>query len=263
MQRALIAGLLVVVSTSLVGTWVVLRGMTFFGDALAHGVLPGVALAYVLGVNTTIGAVIAAATMMAGVSLLKQRSPLPEETSIGVLFVGFLAVAIVIMSTDRPDYVGDLNRFLFGSVTGLRDSDIIRQAIAGAITVTGIVVFYRAFLVMTFSETKAQLLGLRPKLAHAVLLGLLGLSIVSSFQTVGNLLVFAFLVAPPAAAALVVRRVPLIMATSVFLGSISVVLGLLISYHYESAAGATMALVAVGLFFVLLVASPAKKPRAL
>ncbi len=261
MQRALIAGLLVVISTSLVGTWVVLRGMTFFGDALAHGVLPGVALAFVFGVNTTLGAVLAAAAMMGAVSFLKYRSPLPEETSIGVLFVGFLAVAIVIMSADRPDYVGDLNRFLFGSVTGLQNGDLVRQAIAAAVTVLGVIVFYRAFLVMTFSETKARLLGLRPKLAHVVLLALLGLSIVSSFQTVGNLLVFAFLVAPPAAAALVVRRVPLIMATSVLLGSISVVVGLLISFHYESAAGATMALVAVALFFVMLMVSPATKPR--
>ncbi len=261
MQRALIAGLLVVISTSLVGTWVVLRGMTFFGDALAHGVLPGVALAYVFGVSTTLGAILAAAAMMAAVSFLKHRSPLPEETSIGVLFVGFLAVAIVIMSSDRPDYVGDLNRFLFGSVTGLRNADIVRQAVAATVTVVGVVVFYRAFLVMTFSETKARLLGLRPNLAHGVLLGLLGLSIVSSFQTVGNLLVFAFLVAPPAAAALVVRRVPVIMATSVLIGSVSVVLGLLISYHRETAAGATMALVAVTLFFVLLVISPATRPR--
>ncbi len=261
MQRALIAGLLVVISTSLVGTWVVLRGMTFFGDALAHGVLPGVALAFVFGVNTTLGAVLAAAAMMGAVSFLKYRSPLPEETSIGVLFVGFLAVAIVIMSADRPDYVGDLNRFLFGSVTGLQNGDLVRQAIAAAVTVVGVIIFYRAFLVMTFSETKARLLGLRPKVAHVVLLALLGLSIVSSFQTVGNLLVFAFLVAPPAAAALVVRRVPLIMATSVLLGSVSVVVGLLISFHYESAAGATMALVAVALFFVMLMVSPAAKPR--
>lgn len=261
MQRALIAGLLVVVSTSLVGTWVVLRGMTFFGDALAHGVLPGVALAYVFGVNTTIGAAVAGAAMMAGVSLLKYRSPLPEETSIGVLFVGFLAVAVVVMSSDRPDYVGDLNRFLFGSIVGLRTADLWRQAATACVTVIGVVVFYRSFLALTFSETKAQLLGLRPKLAHGVLLGLLALSIVSSFQTVGNLLVFAFLVAPPAAAALVVRRVPLIMATSVFLGAVSVVVGLLVSYHYESAAGATMALVAVALFFVLLLFSPRSKPR--
>ncbi len=261
MQRALVAGLLVVISTSLVGTWVVLRGMTFFGDALAHGVLPGVALAFVLGLNTTLGAVVAAGAMMLGVSVLKARSPLPEETSIGVLFVGFLAVAVVVMSSDRPDYVGDLNRFLFGSVTGLRNEDLVRQGLAGLVTVVGSIVFYRAFLVMTFSETKAQLLGLRPRLAHGALLALLGLSIVSSFQTVGNLLVFAFLVAPPAAAALIVRRVPLIMATSILIGALSVVIGLLVSFHYESAAGATMALVAVGFFVVLLGLRPAVRPR--
>lgn len=253
MQRALIAGLLVVVSTSLVGTWVVLRGMTFFGDALAHGVLPGIAIAYVLGLNTTLGAVVAAAVMMVGISALKQYSPLPEETSIGVLFVGFLALAVVVVNSSSAANVGDLNRFLFGTITGLRNGDIYRQLAAAAATVIGVVVFYRAFLVMTFSETKAELLGLRPKLAHGVLLALLGLSIVSSFQTVGNLLVFAFLVAPPAAASLVVRRVPLIMAVSILFGSASVLIGSLVSFHDGSAAaGATMALVAVCFFFLAL-----------
>lgn len=262
MQRALIAGLLVVISTSLVGTWVVLRGMSFLGDALAHGVLPGVAIAYVLGVDTTLGAVLAAIVMMLGLQLLEHRSPLPEETSIGVLFVGFLAAAVVVMSSDRANYIGDLNRFLFGSVVGLQTSDLVRQAVAAVLAVIGVTVFYRPFLVMTFSRTKATLLGLRPRLAHAVLLGLLGMSIVSSFQTVGNLLVFAFLIAPPAAAALVVTRVPMIMLTSLLIGAFSVVLGLLLSYHYATAAGATMALVAVGVFFVLLLARPPKRPRA-
>lgn len=255
MQRSLIAGLLVVISTSLVGTWVVLRGMSFFGDALAHGVLPGIVLAYVLGVNTTIGAIIAAGAMMGCVTLVKRHSPLPEETAIGVLFVGFLALAVVIVSSSAGADAGDLNRFLFGTILSLQNADVVRQGIAALLTIVGVAVFYRAFLVLTFSEAKAQLLGLHPKLANAVLLGLLGLTIVSSFQAVGNLLVFAFLVAPPAAGALVVKRVPLIMAASVGIGSVSVIVGLAISYNHGSAAEATMALVAVCLFFLTLAIS--------
>jgi ABC-type Mn2+/Zn2+ transport system permease subunit len=252
MRNALWAGLLVAACTSIVGTWVVLRGMAFLGDALAHGVLPGIAIAFVLGVNTTVGAFAAALVMVLGINFVRSSSSLPEDTSIGVLFVGFLALAVVVMSASSGAYSGDLNRFLFGSVTGVDTGDLARQAIATVVALAGVAVFYRAFLVMTFDETQAQLLGLRPRLAHVVLLVLLALTIVASFEVVGNLLVFAFLVAPPAAATLLVRRVPWIMATALLLGSLSVVIGLLISYHRSTAAGATMALVSVVVFVAVL-----------
>lgn len=255
MQNALWAGLLAVLATSVVGTWVVLRGMSFLGDALAHGVLPGIALAFVLGVNTTIGALVAALMMVGGVSLIRSHSPLSEDTSIGILFVGFLALAVVIVSSQSASYTGDLNRFLFGSITGISGGDLVRQGIAAGLSVLGVIVFYRAFLVMTFDEAQAHVLGLRPRLAHGVLLALLAGSIVASFEAVGNLLIFAFLVAPPAAATLLVRRVPLIMAAAVVLGSIAVVIGLLISYHHSTAAGATMALTSVIIFVLALLAS--------
>jgi ABC-type Mn2+/Zn2+ transport system permease subunit len=252
MRNALWAGLLVAACTSIVGTWVVLRGMAFLGDALAHGVLPGIAIAFVLGVNTTIGAFVAALVMVLGINFVRSSSSLPEDTSIGVLFVGFLALAVVVMSASSGAYSGDLNRFLFGSVTGVDTGDLGRQAITTSVALAGVAVFYRAFLVMTFDETQAQLLGLRPRLAHVVLLVLLALTIVASFEVVGNLLVFAFLVAPPAAATLLVRRVPWIMVTALVLGSLSVVVGLLISYHRSTAAGATMALVSVAVFVGVL-----------
>ncbi len=254
MRSALLAGILAVVATSLVGTWVVLRGMSFLGDALAHGALPGIAIAFILGIDTGIGAMVAALAMVAGVNLVRSHSPLPEDTSIGVLFVGFLALAVVIMSSQTGAYTGDLNRFLFGSITGVDNADLLRQAAAAGVSVLGVTVFYRAFLVMTFDETQAQLLGLRPRLSHGVLLVLVALSIVASFEAVGNLLVFAFLIAPPATAALLVRRVPLIMVTAVGLGVGCVFLGLLISYHADTAAGATMALTSVVLFLGVVTA---------
>lgn len=259
MQRALLAGLLAVLATSVVGTWVVLRGMSFLGDALAHGVLPGIAIAFIIGVDTTVGALVAAAVMVGGINLIRSHSPLPEDTSIGVLFVGFLALAVVLMSSQAGSYTGDLNRFLFGSITGVDQEDLIRQGVAALISVAGVAIFYRAFLVMTFDETQAQLLGLRPRLAHGVLLGLLAISIVASFEAVGNLLVFAFLVAPPATATLLVRRVPRIMIVAVALGAISVVIGLLVSYHHDTAAGATMALAAVALFLAVLIGRSAQR----
>ncbi len=257
MRNALYAGLLVVLTTSVVGTWVVLRGMSFLGDALAHGVLPGIAVAFIIGVNTTIGAFVAALVMVLGINLIRNHSPLPEDASIGVLFVGFLALAVVIMSSSSGSYTGDLNRFLFGSITGVDSGDLRRQAIAAVISLAGVTVFYRAFLVMTFDEAQAQILGLRPRLAHAMLLVLLVISIVSSFEAVGNLLVFAFLIAPPATAVLLVRRVPRIMIVATAIGAGSTVVGLLISYHHSTAAGATMALATVVVFLVVLTSKSA------
>ena len=252
MQRALLAGLLAVVATSVVGTWVVLRGMTFLGDALAHGVLPGIALAVVIGVSPTLGALVAAAVMVGGVHVVRRHSPLPEDASIGLLFVGMLALAVVIVSAGAAADARDLHRVLFGSVTGLEADDLWRQAIAAAIAVGGAIAFHRAFLVLTFDETQAELLGLRPRLAHLALMGLVAMSVVASFEAIGSLLVFAFLVAPPATAVLVARRIPLVMATAVGVGSVAVVLGALISYHHDTAAGATMALVAVVLCFAVM-----------
>jgi len=248
MRNALWAGLLAVAATSVVGTWVVLRGMSFLGDALAHGVLPGIAIAFVIGVHTTIGALVAALVMVGGINLIRAHSPLPDDTSIGVLFVGFLALAVVIISSGSGAYVGDLNRFLFGSISGVNNADLIRLGITAGVSVLGAVVFHRAFVVMTFDETQARLLGLRPRMAHGVLLTLLAVSIVASFEVVGNLLVFAFLVAPPATATLLVRRVSVIMAVAVGIGSAAVVIGLLISYHHGTAAGASMALATVAIF---------------
>jgi len=250
MRKALWSGLLAVLATSTVGTWVVLRGMSFFGEAMAHGVLPGMAIAFILGGDPTLGALIAALVMVYGINLIRGHSPLPEDSSIVLLYVGFLALAVVILSSSSGAYSGDLTRFLFGSITGVTDSDILRQLIIAGITLLGVVVLHRAFLVMTFDEVQAHLMGLRPRLAHAGLLALLSISIVASFQAVGNLQVFAFLVAPPSTAAMLVRRIPAIMVAAVVLGSVAVVAGLLISYHHDTAAGATMALGAVILFLV-------------
>ena len=259
MRNALFAGVLVVLTTSSVGTWVVLRSMSFLGEALAHGVLPGIAIAFIIGGDTTVGALIAAIAMVLGVNLVRAHSPLPTDTSIGVLFVGFLALGVVILSSQSGSYVGDLNRFLFGSITGIERDDLLRQAIAAAITVGAALIFYRAFLVLTFDETQAQLLGLRPRLTHVVLLVLIAVAVVASFEAVGSLLVVAFLIAPAATATMLLRRVPIIIATAIGIGVLSVFIGLLVSFHYDTAAGATMALAAVSMFMLALAAQTIRR----
>jgi ABC-type Mn2+/Zn2+ transport system permease subunit len=249
MQRALIGGLLAVIATSLIGTWVVLRGLAFLGDALAHGVIPGIALATLWGFSPIIGALVAAVVMSGLVSVVSSRTKIREDTGIGLLFVGMLALGIIIVSRSRS-FTTDVTALLFGDILGVTRADIGGQAVAAAIVVIATVVLYRPFLALTFNRQKAQTLRMYPGIAQAALLGLLALSIVASFQAIGTLLVFGLLVAPPAAASLFVHRVPSIMIGGVIVGAFSVVAGLLISFHYGTAGGATIAGVAVGLFFV-------------
>jgi ABC-type Mn2+/Zn2+ transport system permease subunit len=260
MQRVLIAGVLAVVTTSLVGTWVVLRGLSFMGDALAHGVMPGIALAFAIGFNLTIGAVASALVMVAGINLVHRRAKLREDTGIGLLFVGMLALGVIILSR-LPNFSSGLTSILFGDALGITWADVRLQAAAAAVTLVLVAVFYRPFLVLSFNEEKAELLGLAPGISHFIMLALLTGAIVSSFQTVGTLLVFGLIVAPPAAASLLVRRVPTMMITAIGLGVLAVVGGLLVSWHWGTAAGATMAFCSVTIFFIVLAARTTARSR--
>jgi ABC-type Mn2+/Zn2+ transport system permease subunit len=251
MQQALLGGLLAAVTTALIGTWVVIRGMAFMGDALAHGVLPGIALAFVLGLDLTLGAIAGALVMVAGIAFVHRRAPLREDTGIGLLFVGMLALGVIIVSR-LPSFTTSLTTFLFGDILGIRVGDLAVQVVATALAIVGVVLGYRPFLVLSFNEAKAEVLCLHPRLAHLAMLTLLTLAIVSSFRAVGTLLVFGLLIAPPATAALLARTVPAMMLTAVGLGSGAVVVGLLVSWHLGTAAGATVAGVAVLGFFVVL-----------
>jgi ABC-type Mn2+/Zn2+ transport system permease subunit len=255
-RRALIGGMLAATTTSLIGTWVVIRGLAFFGDAMAHGVLPGIALAAVWGFNLTIGAAASALVMVLGINLVHRTTKLSDDTGIGLLFVGMLALGVVIISKQNS-FAGDLTGFLFGDVLGVRTGELVLGAAALVVTVVGVVVGHRSFLALSINAEKAATLGLRPGLAHVAMLVLLSLTVVASFRVVGTLLVFGLLVAPPATAVLLVRRVPVAMIVAVGFGWIAVVLGLAISYHADTAASATVAGVAVVQFFAVLIATEA------
>jgi ABC-type Mn2+/Zn2+ transport system permease subunit len=253
MQRSLIAGLLAVVTTSVIGTWVVLRGLSFMGDALAHGVVPGIAIAVLLDIHLAIGAAVAAVVMIGAISLIHRTASLTEDTAIGLLFVGMLALGVIIISRSGS-FAIDLIAILFGDVLGTTTGDIVVQAVAAVVTIAGVALFYRPLLVLAFNEQKAEVLGLNPGLTHFVMMSLITLAVVTSFQTVGTLLVFGLLIAPPATASLMARRVPMLMATATALGAVSVVAGLLVSFHFDTSAGATMSGIAVAFFFVTLAA---------
>lgn len=251
MQRALIGGLLAVVATSLVGTWVVLRGLAFLGDALAHGVIPGIALAVLWSFNPLVGAFIAALVMSGLITFVSNRTVMRDDTAIGLLFVGMLALGVLIISKAKS-FATDVTAILFGDALGVTRTDLRNQSIAAVIVIVLTILLYRPFLALTFNQVKAQTLGMRPRLAQAALLTLIALSIVSSFQAIGTLLVFGLIVAPPATAALLVNRIVLIMLVSVASGSLAVLFGLLLSFHYGTAGGATIAVLSVLQFFAVL-----------
>ncbi|WP_328393009.1 zinc ABC transporter permease AztB [Nocardia sp. NBC_00416] len=248
-QRALWGGLLVSCLCALAGTWVVVRGMAFLGEAMAHGMLPGVAVAALLGGNLLLGALVSASAMAAGVSVLSRNRRLSTDTGIGLLFVGMLAAGVILISRSQS-FAVNLTGFLFGDVLATRPRDLVfllaALGVALAITVLG----HRGFVALSFDPRTAQTLGLRPRRAQFALLALLTLAIAASFHIVGTLLVFGLLVAPPAAATYFTHRLPRIMLAAAGIGALSTVLGLLISWHAGTAAGATIAATAVAIFFV-------------
>jgi ABC-type Mn2+/Zn2+ transport system permease subunit len=250
-QRALIGGALAALMASTVGTWLVLRGMSFFGDAFVHGVVPGVAAAIVLGQSPMLGAAVAALVMVLAIEWVQRRTPLGVDTSIGLLFVGMLALGVVILSR-LDSYSGSLTSILFGDALGVSWADIEGQAVVLAIVIIVSIVLYRPLVSLSLNREKAQLLGMHPRRTHVALLALIALAIIGSYQSVGTLLVLGLLIGPPAVASLLVTTIPRLMVTAGVIGVGSVWLGLTISYYLGTAGSATMALVPVVLFFVVM-----------
>lgn len=244
MLRALAGGVLVAVLCALVGTWVVTRGMAFLGEAMAHGVLPGVAVATLVGLPPLVGAAASAALMSVGVSVVQRRWRLSADTSIGLLFVASLALGVVIISSSRS-FATDATAILFGNILAVQPGQLV--VLAGATAVTAALAFagHRAFVALAVDPRQAQLLRLRPRLTQALLIGLVALAVVSAYQAVGSLLVLGMLLGPAVAAARWTRRIPTTMALAAAIGAVTVWVGLLVSWHAATAAGATIALTAV------------------
>jgi len=250
-QRALIGGLLAALMASTVGTWLVLRGMSFFGDAFVHGIVPGIAAAVVFDLNPLLGAAVAAVVMVVAIELVQRKTLLAEDTSIGLLFVGMLALGVVIISR-LDSYSGSLATILFGDALGVSWPNISGQLVVLVIVVVASIVLYRPLMALSLNRDKAELLGMKPKTAHAALLVLIALAVIGSYQSVGTLLVFGLLVGPPATASLLSRTVLQMMVIAAGVGVFSVWLGLTLSYYLGTAASATMALVPIVIFFVVL-----------
>lgn len=262
---ALAAGL-VGILCGVVGCYVILRGMALMADSLAHGVLPGIAIAFMItaggtaggepnAVAITAGALAAGLLTAAATGLIFRRSRLREETAAAVVFVFMLALGVVLISRVQG-YTVDLTAFLFGDVLGVSGGDVAATAIATAAVLALVLALYRPFLVLCFDRQRAAALGMPVDRLHMAMLVVITLAVVAGFRVVGALLVLGMLMAPPAAAALLTRRLPAMMAVSAAIAAASAPIGLLISWHLDVAAGASIVLVPVTAFIVLLAVRP-------
>jgi ABC-type Mn2+/Zn2+ transport system permease subunit len=261
MLQALIAGALVSIACAIAGTFVILRGLAFIGDAMGHGVLPGIAVAILFGFPGIIGAAIGAVFMISGIALITQRSRLSSDTAIGMLFIGMLSLGVVIVSRSNS-FSGDLTRILFGEILGISKSAIFLQLGATIIVAVIAVICARPFLLLSFDPEQAEVAGFSVRLFHNVMLFMIAVTVIVSFQTVGTLLVFGLLIAPAGAGALVARRIEVMMLWAALFGILSMFFGLLISYHFNLAAGASIILVAVTIFFIVFIIQNLRQRRA-
>ncbi|PPF20473.1 ABC transporter permease [Rathayibacter sp. AY1D2] len=240
LQRALLGGVLVAVLCGVVGTWVVLRGMAFLGEALAHGMLPGVALATVLGAPVLVGGAASAVLMSLGIAALQRRGRLSYDTSIGLLFVAMLALGVIVIS-HSGSFATDATSILFGDILAITPVDIGLLAAAAGVGLLVAAAFHRPLVALALDPRIAAVLGLGPRSAQAALVGLVTLAVVASYQAVGSLLVVGLLLAPAVAAGHWTTRIPTRMLLASILGAASVLVGLLVSWHAATAAGASVA----------------------
>jgi zinc/manganese transport system permease protein len=245
-QRALLGGSLVAILCGVVGTWVVIRGMAFLGEALAHGMLPGVALATILGLPVLVGGAASAVAMSLGIGMLQRRGRLSYDTSIGMLFVAMLALGVVIIS-HSGSFATDATSILFGDILAITPTDLVFLAIAAGVGLIVAAAAHRPLVALALDARVAATLGLGPRSAQAALVGLVSLAVVASYQAVGSLLVVGLLLAPAVAAAHWTTRIPTRMALAALLGITAVLGGLLVSWFAATAAGASVAATAIGL----------------
>ena len=255
LQNALLAAVLVGFTCGIMGCFIILRGLSLMGDAISHAVLPGVALAYMLGFSLFIGAVITGVLTALGTGYITRNSVLKEDAAIGIAFTAAFALGVVLITSMRGSGI-DLWHILFGNVLAVSRGDLLMTLVLGIVVLACIVLFYKQLLLSTFDPVMAQATGLPVKQIHYLLMLLLSLVTVAALQTVGIVLVVAMLITPGATAYLLTHRLPVMLALSAFFGVCSSVLGVYFSYIHDTATGASIVLVASTLFFLCFFFSP-------
>ena len=257
MQRALVAAALAAVACAVVGTFVVLRGLAFMGDAVAHSSLTGIATAYILGGSVFWGAFGWAVPASMAITYVSRRAHIRLDTSVGIIYAGGFALGIIIASR-ASNYTADLFSFLFGNVLGVSWSEVLLIGVVAGIVLLVIALFYKELLFTSYDETMAAASGVPVRLMQYLLPVLVGITTVAALKTVGIVLVLALLVTPPATAGLLARRLPGIIAISVVVALVSLVMGLYLSFHLDLPSGPSIVIVTTGLFLLALLLSPSK-----
>ena len=238
--RGLLAGLLAAVSCALLSAFVVWRGMAFIGDAIAHSILPGIVIAFMLGASMFLGALASAFVAAVGIGIVTRKQSMREDTAIGVIFTGLFALGIVLLS--RITAYQDLNHILFGNILGVGPSDVIALLVIALIVVVMITAFYKELITASFDPAHSVVIGLSPEAVRYGLLFLIAVTVVAGIQTVGVVLVLALLVTPAAAASLLVKRLGAVIALSEVFAVTAALVGFYASYYFDLASGAAIVL---------------------
>jgi len=255
MQRGMLAAVLVGVVCAVMGCYVVLRSMAFIGDAMAHSILPGVAVAYLLKGNLLVGALVAAVAVALGIGFFSRQGAVREDSAIGILFAAALSLGVLLISSIRT-YAVDLSHILFGNVLGVSDRDLLVTAVLVVVVMAAVFLLYKELLVVSFDPVLAATLRLPAERLRTILLVLLALTVVVSLQSVGIGLVSAMLVTPGSTAYLLTRRLPRMMGLAALFGALSSVIGLYASYYLNVVSGAAIVLTATGFFLLAFLFAP-------
>ena len=254
LQSALLTAVMVGIMSGIIGSFIILRGMSLMGDAISHAVLPGVAVAYMLGINILLGASVFGVLAALLIGFVASRSKIKTDTSIGVVFSAFYALGFILISMAESST--NLHHILFGNILAVSDSDIMTTAVVLGLVILFVVVFYKELLVTSFDETYARTYGLKVQVIHYALMLVLTLVTVSALQTVGIILVVAMLITPAATAFLWTDKLSIMLVLSAVVGMISAITGLYFSYTFNWASGPAIVIVAASLFALSFVFSP-------
>ncbi|EUJ24597.1 manganese ABC transporter permease [Listeria grandensis FSL F6-0971] len=254
LQKALLTSIIVGVVSGVIGSFIILRGMSLMGDAISHAVLPGVAISYMVGINFFIGAAAFGIVAALGIGFVNQNSRIKNDTAIGIVFSSFFALGIIMISLAQSST--DLYHILFGNVLAVRSSDMWMTLGIGMLVILLVGLFYKELLVSSFDPTMAESYGLKVRMLHYFLMTLLTLVTVASLQTVGIILVVAMLITPAATAYLLTNRLSVMLFLAAGFGAVSAIVGLYFSYMYNLASGASIVLAATALFILVFLFSP-------
>jgi ABC-type Mn2+/Zn2+ transport system permease subunit len=254
MQRGLAAGVIIGVACAVLGAFVVLRGMAFIGDAMAHTILPGIVIAFLNGSNLFVGALIAAVLTALGIGWFSKEGHIREDTAVGVMFSGLFALGILLLSMVQS--YRDLSHILFGNILGVREGDLIVIAAVTAVVLIAVTTFFKELLVTSFDPGHAVSIGLSPSMVRYGLLLLLALTIVTAIQAVGVVMVVALLVTPAATANLLTKQLTTMMMLGALFAGIASLIGLYASYYADVASGASIVLALTAMFVLAFLFAP-------